>query len=134
MRRTRVLDVAGGLAIISSGYVLFNSFLNLGNITSSVGTPWTYNYDPLFAYLVIMNTFVFPFGLTAGIFALLRKKFTLTTIGISIQLFSHVLSTILPIIKYPYYFLSFNLGWGTPIIIASTLSLIFIVANKEAFG
>ena len=131
-----LLDIAGVLVIISSCFALLTSLSNLISYMSYYA-PRPHTDEPLFFRLVLINVFGFPLGITGGILALLRKRFILTTSGMGILLSAHVLSVILPLIKYsPYspYFPGIYLWNACPVIVISALGLIITIKKRESFS
>jgi hypothetical protein len=128
-----LLDVAGVLTIIYSCFALLSPFFSM-SISMPPRAPWGYVYESTFVYLFTINIWGFSFGLTGGILALLRQRFTLTTSGMIILLSSHLLSVILPLSQYPQYFQIFDPVVVTTLISILALAPIITIKKRKAFS
>jgi hypothetical protein len=119
-KRTGYPLAAGTLAIIASG---IEAPLIVLLFVGAVGSLW-----------VLMGVFglvVFAFGLTGGIFSIVRKHFGLSIFGMSLLTLMGFFRLLLPaLFGEP---LIVGLYVGIPIIIPSILSVIFAALSKSEF-
>ena len=99
-------------------------------VTVSFQSSFSTNY-PLF-YVGIFGILGFSFGLTGGIFSLKRKYFALSIIGMYLVFVSGV-ATMIGFEAAEYSSWVTGLPFGLPVIILSSLSVIFITISKGEF-
>jgi ABC-type branched-subunit amino acid transport system permease subunit len=121
--------VAGGiLAIIGS---CLSNFLGVGGIAISWHANFYVGIDYPFLFLGLVGVLAFLFGAIGGIMALRRKDFALSVIGACFLLF-HSIVTILSFGSVHLW--EGGLVYGTPLLVLSILSLVFIAISKKEFS
>jgi hypothetical protein len=127
------LPIAGGvLGIITACACLF---IGIISTIAFAALSYYYYYYYLQYGLWFIGAFAFigfAFGLIGGIFALKRTCFELAITGASLLLLSGFIN-ILALTAHPYIGFVFAI-LGIPIVILSTLSLIFIAMSKTEFA
>jgi len=128
LKRTGFPIAGGILAIIGA---CISIFLGVGGIIIS----WhRYFYEGIgypFLFLGLVGVLAFVFGAIGGITALKRKDFVLSVIGACFLLFQSIV-TILAFGSEHVW--EGALVYGTPMLVLSILSLVFIVVSKEEFS
>jgi hypothetical protein len=118
IERTGFPIAAGILTIIASSLAALIGILLFG----AVGLLWVFTG--------IFGIFVFAFGLTGGIFSLLRRHFVLSIFGMSLLTVMGFFVLLVPaLFGSPFIGLLF----GMPILIPSILSVIFAAISKGEF-
>jgi hypothetical protein len=126
--------IAGILEILSASICLIVGILGLVSFM-----PYYNYYYYSYYWLLIMGVFGvigFIFGLTGGILAFKRTDFAIVVLGASTTMLSGLISIIaLAMVSYatlPYQVLIFGF-LGVPIIVLSTLTLIFVAISRAEF-
>ena len=123
-----ILEIIGACISIIVGLFLIAAFVQ---VQSNYYSP-SYLASFGFLFIGVFEAVGFAFGLTSGILTLKRKQFTLSVVGVSLLVISGLI-TIIGLAMQPYGIWA-GLLFGTPIIIISVLSLIFISISKKEFS
>jgi predicted transcriptional regulator len=133
-KRTSLPTLAGIVTIIASCLSAFLGIIGTGMSVSLVGVG-AYFANRLFAWLLIavFAALGFAIGLSAGIFSLKRKRFVFSLIGMSLLLVPGIASVITFLVTGTTTGWLFALFLGSPVVVSSIVSVIFISKSKGEF-
>lgn len=117
------------MAVIVTGFALSGSSLN-GSIDSSQKELYS-KMIMVFLIIAVFDGIGFVLGMTAGTYSWRKRHFKSTIVAITSLSLIGLLNLIT--MDTPYGFGSFLALFGFPIIILSSLSLIFIVIKQQEF-